>query len=209
MYRVATQWVVLSSWPPYLLMALFAPTVLRIFGGSYTGGSTATTILCLAMMLNLAAGNVGTVLLMGGKSAWVLADKVGCVVVNLGLDLLLIPAHGITGAAVAWAVTIFLDSAVSFAQVRWGMGVGGSLRGVGLAAGLTIACFGAVGLVARLAFGSSLLVLIGAAVLGLVLYAGPLLRWRSALGVDVLLSAVRHRAPESPAESQGRRHVVA
>lgn len=209
MYRVATQWVVLSSWPLYLVMALFAPTVLRVFGNSYAGGSTAASILCLAMMVNLAAGNVGTVLLMGGKSGWVLGDKVGCVVVNLGLDLLLIPAHGITGAAIAWAITILLDGAVSFAQVRWGMGIGGSLHGVGLAAALTVACFGAVGLVVRLAFGSSLLALIGAGALGVVLYVGPLMRWRSALGLDVLLAAVRHREPRPATDSPGRHRVVA
>ena len=61
-YSTASQWVVLSSWPLYLVMAVFAPTVLRVFGESYPAGSHALTVLCVAMLVNLAAGNVGTVL---------------------------------------------------------------------------------------------------------------------------------------------------
>jgi O-antigen/teichoic acid export membrane protein len=191
MYRTATQWVVLSSWPLYLTMALFAPTVLHVFGSSYTGGGTAATILCLAMMVNLAAGNVGTVLLMGGKSGWVLADKSVCVAVNVGLDLLLIPDHGITGAAIGWAVTILVDSALSFGQVRWGMRVTGSLRGVALAAALAVGCFGGAGLIARAAVGESLPGLVAAVALGSVAYVVPMRRWRHVLALDVLAGALR------------------
>lgn len=191
MYRSATQWVVLSSWPLYLVMAVFAPTVLRIFGGGYSGGSTAMSVLCLAMMVNLAAGNVGTVLLMGGKSTWVLYDKLACVALNVGLNLLLIPHFGITGAAVAWAVTILLDSTLSFSQVRWGMRVGGRLDGVALAGGLALVCFGLVALAGRFLLGQSIPAAVISAGVGAVLFAGPVIRWRSALGLDVLLGAIR------------------
>jgi len=183
-------------------MALFAPTVLHIFGSSYAAGGTAATILCLAMMLNLAAGNVGTVLLMGGKSGWVLADKTVCVAVNVGLDLVLIPAYGITGAAIGWAVTIFVDSALSFGQVRWGMGVTGSLRGVALAAALALACFGGVGLIVRQTVGESLVGLVVTVGAGLILYVVPTRRWRHALGLDVLVGALRRSSTvEQPKHS--------
>jgi O-antigen/teichoic acid export membrane protein len=207
MYRVATQWVVLSSWPLYLVMALFAPTVLHIFGSSYAGGGTATSILCLAMMLNLAAGNVGTVLLMGGKSGWVLADKTACVAVNIGLDLLLIPDHGITGAAIGWAVTIFIDSALSFSQVRWGMGVTGSLRGVALAAALALGCFGGAGLALRWALGDSVGVLLLCVAVGLAVYVAPLAVWRRELGLDVLVAAFGRRRPAERGAAAPQRKV--
>ncbi len=205
MYRVATQWVVLSSWPLYLVMALFAPTFLPIFGSSYGSGGTATTILCLAMMLNLAAGNVGTVLLMGGKSRWVLADKTVAVTVNIGLDLLLIPDHGITGAAIGWAVTILIDSALSFGQVRWGMHVAGSLRGVAMAAALALACYGGVGLALRAAFGHSIAVMLACAGVGTALYIGPLWAGRRVLGLDLLRDALGRRpSPENVAQASER-----
>ena len=140
-YSTASQWVVLSSWPLYLVMAVFAPTVLRIFGPPYQAGAHALSVLCLAMLVNLAAGNVGTVLLMGGRSSWVLMDKAASLAINVAANLVLVPPFGITGAAVAWAATIVLDSALAFGQVRWGMRIGASLRGLALAGLLALGCF--------------------------------------------------------------------
>ena len=193
LYRTASQWVVVSSWPLYLLMAVFAAPVLSIFGRDYSQGATAMTILCLAMLVQLAAGNVGTVLLMGGKSRWVLADKAGALAVNVAANLALVPWLGITGAAIAWAATIVLDSSLAFVQVRWGMGIGGSLAGLARAAVLSVACFGVVALVVRLVAGDGLGALAGCLVVSVVLYL-PLLWWqRSALGLDDFVAALTRR----------------
>ncbi|HEU5271996.1 MAG TPA: polysaccharide biosynthesis C-terminal domain-containing protein, partial [Jatrophihabitans sp.] len=191
MYTTASQWVVLSSWPLYLVMAVFAPTVLRIFGSSYPGGAHALSILCLAMLVNLAAGNVGTVLLMGGKSTWVLADKAASLAVNVTANLLLVPHYGITGAAVAWAVTIVLDSSLAFAQVRWGMGIGGRLVPLLTAGLLALGCFGALAVLVRLVAGSSLATLGVAIVLGSLAFLPIVWAQRELFGVRILLEAVR------------------
>jgi O-antigen/teichoic acid export membrane protein len=191
MYTVASQWVVLSSWPLYLVMAVFAPTVLRIFGSSYPGGAHALSILCLAMLVNLAAGNVGTVLLMGGKSTWVLADKVAGLAVNVGVNLALIPHYGITGAAIAWAVTIVLDSSLAFAQVRWGMGIAGRLVGLLTAGLLALGCFGALPLAVRLVAGSSLVTMLIAIALASAVFLPIVWAKRELFGVRILVEAIR------------------
>ena len=194
MYSAASQWVVLSSWPLYLVMAVFAPTVLRIFGDSYPAGAHALTVLCLAMLVNLAAGNVGTVLLMGGRSTWVLMDKAAALTVNVAANFALVPHFGITGAAVAWAVTIVLDSVLAFGQVRWGMRIGGSLRGLVLAGLLALGCFAIVPVAVRLIAGSSLPAMSVAIVLSLALYLPMVWLRRDTLGVRILLDALSPRA---------------
>lgn len=191
MYSVASQWVVLSSWPLYLLMAAFSPTVLRLFGKGYVAGATAMTVLCLAMMVNLAAGNVGTVLLMGGKSRWVLVDKLVVLTLNVAANLLLIPRFGITGAASAWALTIVVDSLISYSQVRWGMRVYGDDHGLRVAAVLSLGCFGIGALAARLAFGSSLVVLGATVAVAGVVYGVLVARRRDELDLALLVAAVR------------------
>ncbi|HEV2885792.1 MAG TPA: oligosaccharide flippase family protein, partial [Jatrophihabitans sp.] len=193
MYSAASQWVVLSSWPLYLVMAVFAPTVLRIFGASYPAGAHALTVLCLAMLVNLAAGNVGTVLLMGGRSSWVLMDKAASLAVNVGLNLVLVPHFGITGAAVAWAATIVLDSVLAFSQVRWGMRIGGSLRGLVLAGLLALGCFAVVPVTVRSLAGSSLVTMSIAIALSLALYLPMVWLRRDTLGVRILLDALSPR----------------
>lgn len=195
-YHVASQWVVLSSWPLYLVMAIFAPTVLRIFGASYSAGASALTVLCLAMLLNLAAGNVGTVLLMGGKSSWVLGDKGASLAINVAANLILVPHFGITGAAVAWAVTIVLDSGLAFAQVRWGMGIGGRLRGLTIAGLLALGCFGVLPLAVRVAFGSSLPTMLAGIALGLLSYLPLAWMGRDMLGVRALIQGFTSRGAQ-------------
>ncbi len=193
-YSAASQWVVLSSWPLYLVMAVFAPTVLRVFGASYPAGAHAMTVLCLAMLVNLAAGNVGTVLLMGGRSSWVLMDKAASLAINVGVNLALVPHFGITGAAVAWAATIVLDSVLAFGQVRWGMRIGGSLRGLALAGVLALCCFGLVPVAVRWIAGSSLLTMSVAIALSLALYLPMVWLRRDTLGVRILLDALSRRS---------------
>ncbi len=197
MYSAASQWVVLSSWPLYLVMAVFAPTVLRIFGASYPAGAHAMTVLCLAMLVNLAAGNVGTVLLMGGRSSWVLMDKAAALTLNVAANLVLVPRFGITGAAVAWALTIVLDSVLAFSQVRWGMRIGGSLRGLILAGLVALGCFGVLPVAVRLVAGSSLVAMSVAIALSLVLYLPMVWVRRDTLGVRILLDALTRRTRAS------------
>ena len=193
-YTTASQWVVLSSWPLYLIMAVFAPTVLRIFGSSYPAGAHALTILCLAMLVNLAAGNVGTVLLMGGKSTWVLADKATSLAINVAANLLLVPHLGITGAAISWAVTIVLDSSLAFGQVRWGMGIAGRLNAMLLAGLLALGCYGALPLGIRLLAGGSLATMLVSIALGSLVFLPIVWARRELFGVRILADALRPSA---------------
>jgi O-antigen/teichoic acid export membrane protein len=188
-YSTASQWVVLSSWPLYLVMAVFAPTVLRVFGESYPVGSHALTVLCVAMLVNLAAGNVGTVLLMGGRSTWVLMDKGSVLAINVGANLVLVPRFGITGAAVAWAAAIVLDSALAFFQVRWGMGIAAQLRELALAGVLALGCFAVIPVVFRTIGGSSLTVMVIAIACSSIVYLPLVWLRRDNFGTRLLLDA--------------------
>ena len=69
-------------------------------------------ILSLAMLLASATGPVDWVLLMGGKSGWNLLNTALALAVNIALNLVLIPRIGITGAAIAWAASIIVNSVV-------------------------------------------------------------------------------------------------
>ena len=59
-YQVTTAWLILLTWPLYLLAIIFGPSVLAIFGHSYQAGSTVMVILGLAigLVLTLAAGRL-------------------------------------------------------------------------------------------------------------------------------------------------------
>ncbi len=116
-YQITTAWLVVLTWPLYLLAISFGPVVLRIFGHSYTAGSGVMTILGAAMLLGSACGQVDVVLTSTGRSALSLANGIIALTVNVGVDLALIPRYGIMGAAIGWAASIAASNLIPLAQL--------------------------------------------------------------------------------------------
>ena len=191
LYRSATAWVVTTSWPLYLIMACFSGTLLSLFGAEFRAGSTAMTILALAMLVNLATGNVGTVLLMGGKSGWALSNKVVALTANVALNLVLIPRFGIAGAAIAWAVAIALDNLLAMTQVRRLLAAPAFDRATAVAAATACVWVGGAALAVRLSFGDDVLAMALSVAVGGVLYLLALRRNRELLGLDHFLRLPR------------------
>ncbi|MFC5675846.1 lipopolysaccharide biosynthesis protein [Aeromicrobium endophyticum] len=190
-YGLVTAAMIWMAWPFFIVLAVFSDSVLAIFGEGFAEGARALTVLSVAMALATAAGTVQTILLMGGRSSWQLGDKTAALAVNLVLDLVLVPVWGIEGAAVAWAVTILLDTALVVYQVQWLMGLRPAGRHLVVAAGLSVAVVGTVAAGGRLLLGSSLpamLVVTAVAALAYLVASIPL---RSRLGLTDL---VRHRS---------------
>lgn len=193
LYNVATSWVIAASWPIYLVLACFGPVILMPFGAEFTEGAAALAILSCSMLVLMAAGNVQTVLLMGGRSSWTLANKVVALIVNIALNLLLVPPFGIVGAAVAWGASITIDTAAASFQVHRYLGLRLRPRRLAVPGLWALVCFGAGGLLIRLLFGASpatfaLYVLVACLGYGIALW-----RARSSLHADLLLEAVRSR----------------
>jgi hypothetical protein len=51
LYRYTTAWLVLVTWPLYLLVAAYAPVYLRLFGPEYRGGTPVVVTLAAAMLV--------------------------------------------------------------------------------------------------------------------------------------------------------------
>lgn len=117
LYQTGTAWLILMTWPLYLLAVLFAPYLLALFGESYAEGAIVVVILCLTMLLATGCGMVDMVLSMAGRTSWNLANSSLALGVNVALNLWLIPPLGITGAAIAWSVAILVNNLLPLAQV--------------------------------------------------------------------------------------------
>jgi len=201
LYQAATRWAVIVSWPLYLLMLVFAPLFARIFGEEYSSGATALAVLAAAGLVNLATGNAMVLLLMAGKSSWNLLDSAGSMISNLALNLLLIPPFGMTGAAVAWSVSIVGTNLVSVIQVRRATGLQPFGRGYALACLLPLVCFGLPGLIVRSAAGWELPVVLVTTLLGTLLYVPLLVRFREPLSLTDLAGGLRLRLSPGRARS--------
>jgi O-antigen/teichoic acid export membrane protein len=121
-YGRTTIWIIVLSWPAYLLLAVFAPGFLLLFGDGFEGGATPMAILAVAMMVNAGVGLVQTLLLMSGKSGRHLFATVSGLTVNVVLGFLLIPDRGALGAAIAWSAGIVVENVIAAVAARSAVG---------------------------------------------------------------------------------------
>ena len=199
-YRVATVWLVLMSWPIYLLSAVFAQDLLTVFGSGYRTGSVVIVVLSLVMLVATASGAVDVVLAMAGRASWTMANSLGALAVNVVLNLLLIPSLGILGAALAWAAAIAVNNLTPLVQMALSLRLHPFGRSLALATAAAAVCFGVLPLGVRLLFGDSLVVAVLAAAVGAVEYAGLLWYWREHFELPSL-EAVLRRGKGSAAAS--------
>jgi O-antigen/teichoic acid export membrane protein len=121
-YRQTTVWAIVLGWPVYLLLAVFGPGFLALFGSGFTAGAPAMTVLAVAMLVNVGLGNVQTLLLMSGNTRrHLLATALGLATTVLG-GVTLIPGYGALGAAIAWGGGIVVENVVAAHAARAALG---------------------------------------------------------------------------------------
>jgi O-antigen/teichoic acid export membrane protein len=194
LYRQVTVWLSAASLPVFIMMSVFGPLLVEVFGSSYQSGASILSILSLAVAVDVVAGPALLVLLMGGRSLLLLADSAAGFTVNIALNLILIPSYGITGAAIAWTVSILVVNFAAVLQIRrhWGVRAFGSTFSA--VAGTAALCYGAGGLVSVALGGQDVPTLLVAGTVCSVAYLAILWRLRDRLDLQVLMSAIRRPA---------------
>jgi O-antigen/teichoic acid export membrane protein len=183
LYQTATGWLVLVTWPISLLVMLFAPLYLGLFGGGYTAGAPVVVVLAGAMLVATGCGMVDMVLAMAGRTSWNLLNVLIALGVTIGLDVLLIPRYGALGAAIGLACAMVANNLLPLIQVGRVAGLHPFGVGTRTAALLSVGCFGVLPRVVTAVTGTGALGLTIAAGLAVPVFgAGAwLLRGRLAL----------------------------
>lgn len=121
-YRRTTLGIVLLSWPAYLMLAVFAPAFLALFGAEFRSGATPMAVLAVAMLVNVGVGLVQTVLLMSGNSRGHLLATLAGLTLNVTACLVLVPRYGALGAAIAWSIGIVCENVLAAVLARRALG---------------------------------------------------------------------------------------
>lgn len=88
-----------------------------VFGSGYLTAYEPIAMLCVAQLINVAAGSVGTTLSMTGNEKDALVAAVFAAGANIGLNLALIPRMGAMGAALATTITMLLWNGIMLQRV--------------------------------------------------------------------------------------------
>lgn len=120
-YQVVTKWMTLVSLPLFLAIFLFPGSVIRLtFGAKYLTGAPSLRILVVAIFVTVAFGANGASLVSLGHNRINFYVNGVMALLNVCLNVLLIPTMGITGAAVASAAAfIGRDCLFALYLHRW------------------------------------------------------------------------------------------
>ena len=116
-YAAATGWILRLSLPGTIVCIALRHQLLELFGKRFVAGATVTLVLALGKLVDSATGPCGLMLNMSGRPVLSFVDNVGALIVNVVLNLVLIPHFGITGSAYAWAISLTLVNVARVVQV--------------------------------------------------------------------------------------------
>ena len=102
----------------FLALLALGDLALALFGPGFTVARPAMLLLAGGIVLQALAGPVRYLLAMAGQERAMAAVMVGAAVLNIGLNLLLVPPYGMMGAAVA-TVASGLIFTLALAAVAW------------------------------------------------------------------------------------------
>lgn len=119
LYKTVTKWVFALSFPLFVLFMFFSTEILTPFGEDFAIGSLALIIASFGGIVQNATGPCGVVILMTGRSYITLINQAGLAILNITLNVLLVPSYGIVGAAMAGALSILAINSVSVVWVYY------------------------------------------------------------------------------------------
>ncbi|MDO8724574.1 MAG: flippase [Candidatus Methanoperedens sp.] len=116
-YAILTKWIFSLTLPLFFIMFLFPETLLsNLFGSRYVEASAVLKILSLGMFVNTFLGPNAATLMTMGKTRFLMLTNFTGAILNILLNLVLIPSYGIMGAAIASAISISL---INFLNSTW------------------------------------------------------------------------------------------
>ncbi len=118
------KWVFMINLPLFVLIFLFPGAFINIlFGTEYLSGEMALRFLAVGYLFSSVFNISGSLLKMLGKSKLILADISVSVILNIVLNVILVPMYGITGAAVATMTSMVFLNLLFAIQVKKSLGI--------------------------------------------------------------------------------------
>jgi O-antigen/teichoic acid export membrane protein len=134
-FRLMLRWTFLPSLAMAGVLVILGRPLLELFGEGFAAGYPALVILLLGLMARASIGPVEKLLTMLGQQSVCALVYALAFLANIGLNLVMVPHLGLTGAAVATSSALVLESILLFilAKRRLGFHVfiwGGSAKPV-------------------------------------------------------------------------------
>lgn len=119
LFKVSTKWILAATLPPVLLFAFYSEAVIQVlYGSKYLPAAPALSILLGGLLFRAMSGLDGDVVKAINRPRIELYSGTVGLVTNIALNLLLIPAFGIVGAATATVMGYVVYNGVELVWIK-------------------------------------------------------------------------------------------
>jgi O-antigen/teichoic acid export membrane protein len=124
LYWQTAIWIAVFSFPIFALsFSLAEPLTVLLFGARYEQSAIILALLSLGYYFNAALGFNGLTLKVFGKLRYIVTVNIAAALVNVGVNLLLIPRYGALGAAIGTCGTLVAHNLFKQAGLALGTGI--------------------------------------------------------------------------------------
>jgi O-antigen/teichoic acid export membrane protein len=118
LYKDVSRWAFTGALAFFLLTTLLGPDIMLVFDAEFVPGWPVIVIIAAAQLFSSSVGPTTRALAMTGHQRTVMYATLGSAAAAAALNLLLVPAFGIFGAAVATAAAMVLVNVVTLLSIR-------------------------------------------------------------------------------------------
>jgi O-antigen/teichoic acid export membrane protein len=119
LYKLVSRWLITFSIPVSLIFIFYPVKVMLLFGADYMDSASVLVLLTIATFIQTTLGAAGPVLSMSGFTRLVFWNSLGTFILNLILNIILIPKFGIMGAAWATLISLSMIGLVRIIEVQF------------------------------------------------------------------------------------------
>ena len=115
--KLSSRLIFWFSLPIIMFIIINSEFLLGIFGNEFKNGKLVLLILLFGQFINILCGSVGYILMMTNKQNLLLNIIIFSAILNIILNIILIPIYGIMGAAVASTISMICWNLIAMIYV--------------------------------------------------------------------------------------------
>jgi O-antigen/teichoic acid export membrane protein len=122
LYKDVSRWIFTGAFALFLVIVIFAPEVMAVFGEGFAAGATALTIVAVAQLYSSSVGPAPRMLAMTENQNLAMIATAVAAVTGVVVSFILIPRLEILGAAIGMATAIIAENTGTMTAVKLRLG---------------------------------------------------------------------------------------
>ncbi len=122
LYKDVSRWIFTGAFALFLVIVVFGPEVMGIFGEAFGAGVTALVIVAVAQLYSSSVGPAPRMLAMTDNQNFAMIATSVAAVTGVIVSFILIPRFEVLGAAIGMATAIIVENTGTMFAVKWRLG---------------------------------------------------------------------------------------